>query len=284
MRPFALVLIGLASLAGPALAPPTAAADGPTLGGSPALVDQLYSADSRLDYVVTKEPDTTLVVARDATARAVVHALRLPGQWGLPQVTTSLQTPLGGLSPDGRTLVLQSVATTYPEAVSRFAVIDTTWQRRPRILVLHGGFAFDALSPHAATLYLIQDRQRSMFATYSVRALDLASGKLVRRPIVERGESSALMQGYASARATSRSGDWVYTLYLGLHSFVHALHTTARGAECIDLPWGSAVAGGLTMWLGPHGHTLWIDSAAGKTLAVIDLRTHTLRQVAAKLT
>src|SRR3954468_12632765 len=100
MRTSTFVRSSLASPAALAVLPSTAAADGPIVGPSTALVDQVWSPAYDVDYVVTKEPDTTLVQARDTTTRAVVHELRLQGQYGLPRVTSAADG-LGGLSADG---------------------------------------------------------------------------------------------------------------------------------------------------------------------------------------
>jgi hypothetical protein len=182
MRAFPLVLAGATALVVLSLQAPTARADGPPVGASQDLVDQIWSTNGAMDYVVTKEPETTLVQARDPATRAVVHQVRLRGQLGLPQVSVDPQQGLGGLSPDGRTLVLQRVRTTYPEPTSRFVLVDTTWRTRPRSLTLRGDLAFDALSPHAATLYLIQDRRsRSSRPTRCVHWTCRAGGSCLAR-------------------------------------------------------------------------------------------------------
>jgi hypothetical protein len=85
------------------------------------------------------------------------------------------------------------------------------------------------------------------------------------------------MRGYPVARATTPSGDWVYTLYLrnpgSSLAFVHALNAAARSAFCIDIPGWSP---GEDVWearLELSGDTLLVKSKLGETVARIDTKT-----------
>jgi hypothetical protein len=250
-----------------------AAADGPSVGASVALVDQVWSNDGRLDVVVTKEPDSTLVQTRATNSRELLWQGRVPGLLGVPLITAGGPVPgLGGLSPDGRTLVLSEMRTAYPADSTRLVVLDTLGRRRPRELNLRGNFAVDALSPRGDVLYLIQDRQASSFSTYSVRAFDLRRGELRPGAIVDRTDNATVMHGNAVARATSPDGGWVYTVYVGgPHAFVHALHASAGTAFCVDLPWKRRLLPwGATAWLDPRAHRLHVTDPVGRSLAVVD--------------
>jgi hypothetical protein len=211
------------------------------------------------------------VQVRDGRTRALRLQVRVRGLLGLAQISLSTPAPLlGGLSQDARTLVLQAVPGGYPTAVSRFVVVDASGRRPPREVRLRGSFAFDALSPDGRALYLVQDLRSSLFQTYAVRVYDLATRRLDPRPLVDRREHEWVMQGRPLARATSRRGDWVYTLYAGgPHPFVHALHASARAAVCIDLPRGVAVLPEPGLWLASHDTRL-VVVARGRRVATID--------------
>lgn len=158
----------------------------------------------------------------------------------------------GGLSADGRTLVLTELPRRYPPKRSRFAVLDTALQlrhpprsgeRRPRHAVsrfsLPGFYSFDAISPDGARLYLIQYLPSRGAADYEVRAFDLTSGRLLPDPVVDPEEAGEQMGGLPITRAMSPDGRWAYTLYDGngkKDPFLHALDTVRGRAVCVDLP------------------------------------------------
>lgn len=154
----------------------------------------------------------------------------------------------GGLSADGKTLVLARLTFEYPPEETRFAILDTDLHlRHPGVdrsraftrIDLPGFFSFDAISPNGRTIYLIHYLEpRRSFATYEVRALDTASGLLLPEPIVDPDEPNEKMQGLPISRAASPDGRWAYTLYdgNGKEPFVHALDTVAGRAVCVDLP------------------------------------------------
>jgi len=137
-----------------------------------------------------------------------------------------------GASRDGRTLVASSLR-------SRFAVLKAHPLRSRYVIELRGRFSYDALSPHARTLYLIQHVTAPSSNRYYVRAFDLKRRHLLRKPIFDRREKWSLMSGWPVTRATGASGRWVYTLYTrpGGRPFVHALDSVRRRAVCVDLPW-----------------------------------------------
>jgi hypothetical protein len=207
----ALVLSPLASAAGPWLGTATAG-DGVTLsfdGGS-------------------------------TTVAGEAGSLALNGHWGLPRVT--LSGTVGGLSADGRVVVLAQATLQHPAAATTFLALTTSPLRVAHTVRLRGDFGFDALSPDGRTLYLIEHVTGKNVAQYRVRAYDLPRGRLLARVIADKRQLDWLMSGYPTARATSASGRWVYTLYMNPdnYPFVHALDTSARTAVCIGLPWSWA--------------------------------------------
>ena len=271
MRPH-LVLIAACLVVAGAFSSAGAAADGPSVGPSGALVDQLWSSEGSADIVITKELHTTLVQARSGSTRRLLWQASLQGLWGAPQVTQ--YGDLGGLARGAHTVVLQQLASSPGR--SRFAVIHASAGRTStRMVDLAGSFAFDALSPRANLLYLVEAVNDPSFASYRVRSYDLRTGRLRPRVITERGESAtAPMHGVPTARATSRHGDWVFTLYLGSNggSFIHALHASTATARCIDLPWhGSYAAYRISAFVDRTGLTL--TDQQGVLLAAVNLKT-----------
>ncbi len=218
-----------------------------------------------------KGADGTRYLASAAGTDTRVVALRgdsaplrtLHGRFGIPRLTQDGQ--MGGLSRDGRTLVLQSMGI-HP--VTRFVVLRTSDLATLQTVVLHGAFGFDALSPDASRLYLIQHTSAEDIQHYVVRAYDLRAHRLLPARIADKTQRSWVMQGWAVSRATSVDGRWAYTLYAnpGGYPFIHALDTVAGTAHCVGLPWTApdqgpvfefrlVVRGGSIAVLRPDGST-----------------------------
>ena len=149
-----------------------------------------------------------------------------------------------GLSRDGRTLVVQTLVAGSP---TKFLVLNTRTMRVREQFTLKGNYSFDALSPDASKLYLIQRVDAKNYSRYIVRAYDLKTHTLLPGRIADRTQKSWVMQGDAMTRTTSAGGRWVYTLYMnqGGTPFIHALDTVKGVAHCIGIPWASADQGGL---------------------------------------
>jgi len=250
------VLVGSASGAGPS--------PGVTFG-SPGVV----SRDGKLRYLAMRAGGGTLVEAVTTRGGVVRRSRFLQGAFGVPLVAYDGST--GGLSRNGRRLILYS-----PGTKTRFVVLDPRTLRVRDRLTLSGNFGFDALSPDGSLMYLIQLKSPpngSGFA-YDVRALDVDSGRLYPGAIVDRREPDEKMTGIPMTRVGSADASWAYTLYAkqSAGGFVHALHTTAREAFCIDLPLDLAgeQLGHVRMRVGKNVLVLRLR---GKTIAKIDTRT-----------
>ena len=249
-------------------------------GPWPGLAVNVTAPDGSVRYAAKAVGSSTRVTAVRIGTRRVLRSGRVAGVFGIPAVTVN--GAAGGLSADGRTLVLAPPPNyNAPSAETRFVVLSTATLRPVRIVVLRGDFGFDALSPDARTLYLIQHRATAD-ASYAVRAFDLRTGKLLPRAIVDKSDADQSMRGFPVARATSADGTWVYTLYRRANEtpFVHALNTRARYAVCVDLPrqvadewiWSAALD------LTDGGARLVVRLATDANAFVIDTRT--LRVVA----
>jgi hypothetical protein len=217
---------------------------------------------AEVSYVASAHGSSTMLSKR--VEGKVVARTTLPGDWGVPMLT--IGGAKGGLSPDGRTLVLGS--NVHPDgrlrAGSGFAVLSTRDLRLTRTISLRGDYSFDALSPAGRWLYLIHHLQSASGLRYQVKAYDLRAGKLMPGLIADKRQAGWLMQGYPVDRATSSNRRWVYTFYeqSNNYPFVHALDTVTRTAVCIGIPW---------KWAGP-GQTAAISGAklalAGQELVI----------------
>jgi hypothetical protein len=224
----------------------------------------------------------TIVAAVRQRSGGISSYRRLPGRYTIPAV--AYDGTAGGLSADGRTLVLTQRRFRFPRAESSFLVVDTRTLRPTRRLTLKADWSFDAISPDGRYLYLIEYTDPRDTSRYAVRLYDLARGRLAPEPIIDPHEADEAMRGSPLTRVSSLDGRWEYTLYDGggKEPFVHALDTVARTARCIDLDALSLLIGGdmsqLRMRL--REGTLVID-AGGSPLVRIDTGTFAVHEPAA---
>lgn len=159
---------------------------------------------------------------------------RLHGSFSIPAL--AYDGTGGGLSGDGRTLVLAAPPTQRTGGwISRFAVLDTAaFLRHPgtplrhavRRLTLRGDLRFAGISPDGATAYLYRLPADGDPAVHQIRALDLRSGRLLPRPVsnwphrgtmVEAGPLRARPagSGLPISAAVASGGRREYTLFDG---------------------------------------------------------------------
>jgi hypothetical protein len=196
----------------------------------------LVSADGSVRYVTLGAGQNTVLAEVSAKDGEPLRETSLLGSYGIPMLTGNVAAD--ALSHDGKLIVVAGTALTSP---SRFLVYGTRTMRLRNWLVLNGSFAFDALSPDASRLYLIQHTEAANgdFAHYVVRAYDLRTHRLLAGRVADRTQKSWVMNGYPVTRVTSADGRWVYTLYQNGgdgYPFVHALDTVRGVAHCIGLP------------------------------------------------
>src|SRR5215212_9403734 len=94
----------------------------------------------------------TVVRAIRMPDRRVIRSRVIPGRYGLAVV--SFDGSRGGLSADGKTLVLASLDRSA--RASRFAVVATGTLAVRKVIELNGLFSYDAISPTGTIVYLIQ--------------------------------------------------------------------------------------------------------------------------------
>ncbi|HKC77650.1 MAG TPA: hypothetical protein VKB70_04600, partial [Gaiellaceae bacterium] len=218
-----------------ASAPGALAAGGPLFvapGGAGAA-----SLDGTFHWVAVSDGVRATILERiDVRTAEVNYWLRLDGAWGTPLIGTGGQSGQG-LSHDGRTLVLASTPGAPYQSSSKFLVVDVRRMRVVRTIRLDGEFSFDALSPDASRMYLIQYKDGNL-NDYVVREYDMRAGRLLPGKVADRSEGEKTMAGSALTRTTSAGGRWVYTLYQKPNGepFIHALDTVRGAAYCVDLP------------------------------------------------
>jgi hypothetical protein len=187
----------------------------------------------------------------------------------------------GGLSGDGRTLVLIEPRLAFPRGSTQLAIVDARRLAERRRVLLTGDFSFDAVSPRGSLVYLIEYTSPVDPTSYLVRAYDVRAGRLLAKPVVDPAEPDEKMRGNPVSRAAGPGGRWAYTLYDGAGGtpFVHALDTARRTARCIDL---DALAGrnvsALRLRLEPDARTV---SVVRRGRPVLALDTHTFAVTAA---
>ncbi|HZT44987.1 MAG TPA: hypothetical protein VFA24_02310 [Gaiellaceae bacterium] len=194
-------------------------------------------------FVALGGPGTSTLAAIDKATGGVTRWRTLTGAWGIPLVTFG--GTADGLSRDGRTLVVAewSPPSEGPlRSRSTFRIYDTKTLRERTELTLRGDFSFDALSPDARTLYLIQHVSEQDVFKYLVRAYDLRANRLLSKVVADKRQQGWVMRGMPVRRLASADGRWVYTLYSqdGGTPFVHALDATTRTAVCIGVPWSGS--------------------------------------------
>jgi hypothetical protein len=256
-----------------ALAPATAAADGLPVGNVDAGPTGVTTPGGA-DRIVTLAAGRQTVVARVSRSGGEVQASRvLPRSLAIPAV--ALDGSAGGLSADGRTVVVIQPRMGFPRRVTRFAVLGTRHLQVRRRIRLRGDFSFDAISPDGRVVYLIHYLSRRDPTRYEVRGFDIRRGRLQAEAIVDPREPDEQMHGLPATRVMSGDGRWAYTLYDGTeHPFVHALDTAGGTARCIDLDALTGSPDLFSMRLGPaSGGRALAVRLRGEPVALIDRTT-----------
>lgn len=186
----------------------------------------------------TPEPRGMSLTVRDDGSTLLSTGQRsqvLPGRFEHARVGPGF--PEDGRSITGSRVVLQDMANRTADRVTRFAVIDTSLAAPAQLVELPGDFDYDAVSPTLDTLYVVSHFSVERPDQYAVRSYNVATGKLDEGVIADKTAiAEGPMAGRPVSRASTSSGEWVYTAYRGEHPFVHALNTVNKFAVCIDLP------------------------------------------------
>jgi hypothetical protein len=151
-----------------------------------------------------------------------------------------------------------------PDGVSEFRLLGNE-PGTARVIRLGGRWSFDAISPDARIVFLLQHDVGGDPTHYAVRAYDVTKGRLRTGKIVDKREYNEQMSGNPVWREYGPGRRWAYTLYDRPDGapFIHALDTSSTTAVCIDLPASLAQTGSVRS-LRLRAHT------AGKRLLVVD--------------
>jgi hypothetical protein len=235
-------------------------------------------ARGNVRYVAVPGLNTTTLEAIEREGGRVLRFRPFAGFWGIPLV--AFDGTAGGLSADGHTLILADPNGLNPQARrSSFLVVNTKRFRVIQTVRLKGSFSFDALSPNARNLYLIEHLYSNENPTthYRVRAYDLRAEKLLPKVISDKTSWETDMQGMPVSRLAH--GGWAYTLYggAGPRPFIHALDLRHAAAVCIDMPWKYQPNNVFQYRLrrDVNGH-LVVRGPRGRTLAVVDIQERRL--------
>ena len=231
-------------------------------------------------YVTIPAGHKTVVARVRRNGGRIIRSRLLPGTFTIPAV--AYDGSAGGLSADGRTLVLITPRTSFPRARTTLLVLGARGLSTRATIRLHGDFSFDAVSPQGRLGYLIQYTNPRDPTRYLVRGYDLVHRRLLRAAVVDPHERGEKMRGNPLSRAVSPDGRWAYTLYDGAGGtpFIHALDTSALTARCIDLD--ELARDGRYLWrlrlgISRDGHTLTIRDGKEREL-LVDTRTFTPRK------
>jgi hypothetical protein len=255
------------------------ASSGEELIGLPAGVP-----DATWGRLITVTPGLATSVIEDLVVQPGLPASRqltFDGVWTLP--TVGLDPMPAGVSADGSTIVLVDAGVSPDDATAgttRFAIVDRSLGRSPRIVELGGVFDYDALSPDGSILYVAEHVPGPLEGRYQVRAVDTATGVMRDAIIVDKRNLDEQMAGWPLDQELRADGV-VLTLYRGAeYPFIHALHSVEAWAVCIDLPargmddataatdWGVVATGG--------GVDLAVNATLGIAVA-IDAAALTIR-------
>jgi hypothetical protein len=235
--------------------------------------DGVLARNGQVRYVTLPGARSTVLAVVRVRDGRVLNFRWIRGSYGVPLV--AYDGTGGGISRDGRTLVLALAAQRLgAQATSRFAVIGTRKLEARAMVTVEGIFSYDALSPDASTLYLIQHLPGRNYTRYQVRAYDLEAHRLLPGAIVDPKEPDERMSGQPLRRAESADGRWAYTLYTspGSHPFIHVLDTVDRTAVCIDLEWNGSQDRLWTLRLVPtrDGAKLRLVNRRGQVVMSVD--------------
>lgn len=208
-KPLRRATVALAALA----FAPVAVADG---GPSPQALEGgagVTAPSGDVRYVTVPAGRLTTLEAIETYGGTIGNAVSFRGGWGIPAV--AFDGTAGGLSSDGSTLVLvpsgigscTAGGCTLIRPTTSFQVIDTKTLHRRQTIKLKGDYAFDALSPNARRLYLIEHASATDVNRYIVRAYDLRRHRLLPEAIADRSQrtSTRSTPTQAATRSCTRS-------------------------------------------------------------------------------
>ncbi len=205
-----------------------------------------------------------LLVDLDPRTGSVVNQVRLPGNYKLPPA--SISGVPGGLSPNGRWLVLES----FDSSASRFVVVDTKYAAKPQTFDLSGYYRFDAINDEGNRVYLIQYLSSSQ---YYVRFYNVPARTLDPQVVFDKSDGLNAMAGTRLSGVASHDDQYLYSLYVRSNgtAFIHALSLENPIAFCIDLPGTASSTDGFRWSLALNAAGTHLYATNGATGIVTDM-------------
>ena len=302
----AALAVALATLLGALALPPSAGAKGGAGMVAPGGVT-VPGSPYRYVAIAPGFPDRLTVVEQiERRGGNVRRWWYLRGGFHVPAVAQKGGSA-GGLAADGSRLVLVENPGPFDgkQPRTRLAILKpgVSLRRAPGtgrpdwvdFVNLPGEWQTVAISPDGATLYLsryparVEEIRPGLYrpleapAAFEVRALDLASGRLLPAPISDRDGERPALAGIPWAQVGD--GRWSYALYVDKRrrarrdAFVYALDTVRGQGTRIDLPWlkGLRDPYSLRLRLDERAHTVTVvrrlergKGAGDRLLATID--------------
>jgi hypothetical protein len=188
-------------------------------------------------FVAAPAGRSTRVTELRRAGGATVESRQISGRFGIPVVAYDGSTEQVPATSPALVIAERAGPATLPRHTS-LVVLSTRDLHVVRRIRLDGAFAFDALSPDGATMYLTRHASRAHITRYTVRAYDIRAGRLLPGVIADRTDGEWRMDGVPVTRLQTRDGAFAYTLYQGGEdgAFIHALDTRTGTARCIDIP------------------------------------------------
>src|ERR1700675_2897916 len=144
----------------------------------------------------------------DPQTGSVTRRLRLPDNFELPAVTAS--GVAGGLSQNGRWLVLVHAPDQIDGSGSHMLVVDTSLMKAAVPVDLAGSFQFDAVSNDGQRIYMIEYVSG---AIYRVRMDNVPTHQLHPTIVVDKSNPQEKMAGIRLSGVASPDGQWLYSVY-----------------------------------------------------------------------
>ena len=261
-----------AVLAAIAAAPPTASAGGllPVgVDGTP-----VASPVSDTEFVTYPRKRGTVLQERVSGSGSVLRTIAFRKRFHVP--TIAYDNSVGGVSADGRRLVLITLRGRSPRELTELAIVDARRMRLRRIVRLRGDFSFHALSPDGEQMYVLHYAPWDI-STYAIRVYNLRTGRLRPGSVSEPEGSGEAMRGVPMTQALGPGGRWQYTLYgvLG-RPYLHSLDTVRRRAFRTPLDRPSRRSNKLwRVRLQPSANQVAV-TLGGEVLTRVDTATHQL--------